>query len=64
MRIRGRQLKDILDQYLATVRPMHEEFVEPTKQFADIIVPHGGRNEVAIEMIAARIQERLRMVTT
>jgi uridine kinase len=64
IRIRGRQLNDILDQYLATVRPMHEEFVEPTKQFADIIVPHGGRNAVAIEMIAARIQERLRMVVT
>jgi uridine kinase len=64
MRIRGRQLRDILDQYLATVRPMHEEFVEPTKQFADIIVPHGGRNEVAIEMIAARILERLHPVTT
>jgi uridine kinase len=63
MRARGRQLKEILDQYLSTVRPMHEEFVEPTKQFADIIVPHGGRNEVAIEMIAARIQERLRPVT-
>jgi uridine kinase len=64
MRVRGRLLKDVLDQYLATVRPMHEEFVEPTKQFADIIVPHGGRNEVAIEMIAARIQERLRTVAT
>jgi len=64
MRVRGRQLRDILDQYMRTVRPMHEEFVEPTKQFADIIVPHGGQNEVAIEMIAARIQERLRTVTT
>jgi len=64
MRIRGRKLHEILDQYLATVRPMHEEFVEPTKQYADIIVPHGGQNEVAIEMIAARIQERLRPVTT
>jgi len=63
MRVRGRQLTDILEQYLDTVRPMHEEFVEPTKQFADIIVPHGGRNEVAIEMIAARIQELLRAVT-
>jgi len=63
MRVRGRNLNDILDQYLATVRPMHEEFVEPTKEFADIIVPHGGRNEIAIEMIAARIQERLRPVT-
>jgi uridine kinase len=62
MRVRGRQLKDILDQYVSTVRPMHEEFVEPTKQFADIIVPHGGKNAVAIEMIAARIQERLRSV--
>jgi uridine kinase len=62
MRVRGRQLKDILDQYMSTVRPMHEEFVEPTKQFADIIVPHGGQNAVAIEMIAARIQERLRPV--
>lgn len=63
MRVRGRQLRDILDQYLSTVRPMHEEFVEPTKQYADIIVPHGGKNEVAIEMIAARIQDRLRAVT-
>jgi uridine kinase len=64
MRVRGRQLNDILEQYLTTVRPMHEEFVEPTKHFADIIVPHGGQNEVAIEMIAARIQERLRTVPT
>ncbi|MEP7065534.1 MAG: uridine kinase [Gemmatimonadota bacterium] len=63
MRVRGRQLNDILDQYLTTVRPMHEEFVEPTKHFADIIVPHGGRNELAIDMIAARIHERLRPVT-
>ena len=63
MRVRGRQLRDILDQYMNTVRPMHEEFVEPTKQYADIIVPHGGKNEVAIEMIAARIQDRLRAVT-
>jgi uridine kinase len=64
MRVRGRQLSDVLDQYLATVRPMHEEFVEPTKHFADIIVPHGGQNKVAIEMIAARIQERLHPVTS
>jgi uridine kinase len=64
MRVRGRQLKDILDQYVNTVRPMHEEFVEPTKQFADIIVPHGGQNRVAIEMIGAQIQERLRAEIT
>jgi uridine kinase len=60
IRVRGRQLKDILDQYLHSVRPMHEEFVEPSKQFADVIVPHGGYNEVAIGMIAAKIQERVR----
>ena len=64
MRVRGRQEKDILDQYMATVRPMHDEFVEPTKQFADIIVPHGGENDLAIEMVAARIQERLRAEIT
>jgi uridine kinase len=64
MRLRGRKLNDILNQYLETVRPMHEEFVEPTKQFAHIIVPHGGQNEVAIRMIAARIQERLRTAST
>jgi uridine kinase len=60
IRVRGRQLKDILDQYLRTVRPMHEEFVEPSKQFADVIVAHGGYNEVAIAMIAAKIQKRVR----
>ena len=60
MRVRGREVKDILDQYLHTVRPMHEEFVEPSKHFADVIVPHGGYNEVAIGMIATKIQERVR----
>lgn len=62
MRVRGRQIKDILDQYMHTVRPMHEEFVEPSKHFADVIVPHGGYNEVAIGMIAAKIRERVRSV--
>jgi len=62
MRVRGRELRDIFDQYLNTVRPMHEEFVKPTKQFADIIVPHGGENVVAIAMIASLIQDRLRAV--
>jgi uridine kinase len=57
---RGRPLAEIMDQYLTTVRPMHIEFVEPSKQFADIIVPRGGHNEVAIEMIVAKIQRRLR----
>ena len=60
MRVRGRQLQDILDQYVHTVRPMHEEFVEPSKQFADVIIPHGGYNQGAIEMIAAEVQQRVR----
>lgn len=59
MRKRGRPLEEILDQYLATVQPMHLEFVEPSKRYADVIVPRGGRNTVAIEMIAGRIQRRL-----
>ena len=56
---RGRPLPEILEQYLSTVRPMHLEFVEPSKRYADIIVPQGGHNAVAIEMIVAKIQRRL-----
>jgi uridine kinase len=59
MRKRGRPLEEIIEQYLTTVRPMHLEFVEPSKRYADIIVPRGGRNQVAIEMIVARIRHRL-----
>jgi uridine kinase len=59
MRKRGRPLEEILEQYLATVQPMHLEFVEPSKRYADVIVPRGGRNTVAVEMIAGRIQRRL-----
>jgi uridine kinase len=53
---RGRPLQEIIDQYLTTVRPMHLEFVEPSKRYADVIVPRGGHNEVAIEMIVAKIR--------
>jgi uridine kinase len=60
MRTRGRPLDEILDQYLTTVRPMHQEFVEPTKQFADVIIPRGGHNDMGIEMLVARIHERLK----
>jgi uridine kinase len=56
---RGRPLEEILTQYLTTVRPMHLEFVEPSKRWADVIVPEGGHNLVAIEMIIAKIQHRL-----
>jgi uridine kinase len=53
---RGRTFKSVIDQYLRTVRPMHMEFVEPSKRYADVIIPEGGFNEVAIEMVAARIR--------
>jgi uridine kinase len=56
---RGRPLDEVLTQYLATVHPMHLQFVEPTKRYADVIVPRGGHNAVAIEMIVAKIQRRL-----
>jgi uridine kinase len=56
---RGRPLAEILEQYLATVQPMHLEFVEPSKRYADVIVPRGGYNPVAIEMIVAKIARRL-----
>lgn len=53
---RGRSLDSIVNQYLNTVRPMHLEFVEPSKRYADIIVPEGGNNRVAMEMIVSRVQ--------
>ena len=58
-RDRGRPLDEIIDQYLSTVQPMHLEFVEPSKRYADVIVPRGGHNAIAIEMIVAKIQRRL-----
>lgn len=57
---RGRDLNDVLRQYMETVRPMHLEFVEPSKRWADVIVPEGGENRVALEMVAARVEELLR----
>ena len=57
---RGRTPNSVIAQYLATVRPMHLEFVEPSKRYADLIIPEGGQNEVAIEMLTARIESLLR----
>ncbi len=54
---RGRTMESVITQYTSSVRPMFLEFVEPSKQFADIIVPRGGRNRVAIDMIKARIKQ-------
>jgi uridine kinase len=59
MNKRGRPLDEILDQYVTTVQPMHLQFVEPTKRYADVIVPRGGHNTVAIEMIVAKIHRQL-----
>ena len=56
---RGRSLESVLSQYQNTVKPMHEMYVEPSKKFADIIVPEGGQNYVALDMIMGRIQRHL-----
>ncbi|MFW5668431.1 MAG: uridine kinase [Acetivibrio ethanolgignens] len=53
---RGRSLQSVITQYCETVKPMHEQFVEPTKKYADIIIPRGGMNEVAIKMLIERIK--------
>lgn len=60
LRERGRELEDVMRQYLRTVRPMHLDFVEPSKRYADVIVPVGGENRVALEMVVARVEELLR----
>ncbi len=56
---RGRTVEDVVRQYLATVRPMHIEFVEPSKRWADLIIPEGGHNRIAVEMLIARVREEL-----
>ena len=56
---RGRDLDDVLRQYMETVRPMHLEFVEPSKRWADVIVPEGGANRVAMQMVVARVEQLL-----
>jgi uridine kinase len=56
---RGRTPESVIRQYLETVRPMHLEFVEPSKRYADVIIPEGGYNEVAMDMIVARVTEMI-----
>ncbi len=57
---RGRTMDSIIAQYLTTVRPMHLEFVEPSKRYADIILPEGGLNRIGVEMIVARVEREAR----
>jgi uridine kinase len=61
---RGRSVDSVIEQYLTSVRPMHLQFVEPTKRYADVIIPQGGTNEVAIGLLSARIQARLAELET
>ena len=56
---RGRTTQSVIDQYLSTVRPMHEQFVEPSKYHADVIIPEGGENKVAIDLIRTKINSIL-----
>ena len=56
---RGRSLESVITQYQQTVKPMHEKHVEPSKKFADLIVPEGGKNTVALDMIEGRIRRHL-----
>ena len=57
---RGRTVESVIDQYLTMVRPMHMEFTEPTKRYADIIIPEGGHNYVAIDILMAKIRDILK----
>lgn len=59
LELRGRTVGSVIEQYLSTVRPMHFEFVEPSKRYADVILPRGGNNMAGIHLVAARIRERL-----
>jgi uridine kinase len=59
IRERGRTAESVIEQYLATVRPMHMEFVEPSKRYADVIIPEGGHNEVGIDLVIQKIRSLL-----
>jgi uridine kinase len=61
---RGRTIDSVIEQYLATVRPMHMQFVEPSKRYADVIIPEGGHNLVSIDLISGKIRERLSSALT
>ena len=57
---RGRTLQSVIDQYLETVKPMYHQFIEPSKRYADIIVPEGGENQVAIDLLVTKVRDIIR----
>lgn len=57
---RGRSLESVLDQYQTTVKPMHDQFVAPSKKHADVIIPYGGENKIAVEMLIENIKKRIK----
>ena len=61
MKERGRSLESVIEQYISIVRPMHNQFIEPTKRYADIIIPEGGQNHVAIDLMVTKIQTILEL---
>ena len=61
---RGRTVDSVIEQYIGTVRPMHMQFVEPSKRYADVIIPEGGHNLVSIDLISGKIRERLASALT
>jgi uridine kinase len=58
---RGRTIDSVIEQYVSVVRPMHNQFIEPTKRYADIIIPEGGQNHVAIDLMVTKIQTILEL---
>lgn len=61
---RGRSIGSVVDQYLNVVRPMHMQFIEPTKKYADLIIPEGGKNQVAIDVLVAKVNNMINSVLT
>lgn len=61
VRDRGRSLENVVSQYLNTVRVMHEQFIEPSKRYADVIIPEGGKNEVAVDLLTTKISSIIKM---
>lgn len=61
---RGRTMESVVEQYLSTVKPMHDQFVEPSKKYADVIIPEGGLNNAALALITSRLRQALEAATT